>query len=386
MLQDYPNVAAMLGELSSKHPLVKIDGFRPDFMTYCDSLLAQADEILKRLNVTPEQRKTLKDKLRDGRNFFATLTEVETLLHLDAAGFSIQIEPLFPLSGPDFLVADQTFRSYVEVRSLGPEEHELDSQLKFEYIRTKYQKVESQYAMFFSVPDAYGTDLSALKDAVNTSIRLLREIEQSGKEHATLYYFGKGDYHLSDHNLMLDPFALNWTEGEAEIQARCLAHGTLSVDYKRSFDQPGTERVAFIPDARWLAPLPRVRSTLNSKISQLVEDHRNVIVLDISHANVREEEVEEALYGSVRTDVVLDDRQILGIEQRRTNNGFFKNTTRVKAVVAMRRVPDGESMRTHWTVFPSSNPTSALLFTKSELQRFGELARGSDGLASKAVE
>src|SRR6266700_3405716 len=250
MLQDYPHIASMLGQLPTKHPLVRIESFRSDFVVYFDSLLAQADGVLKRLNATPEQRKTLRDKLCDGRNFFAAVTEVEALIHLDTAQFSISIEPLFPSRGPDFLVTDGGLRAYVEVCSLGPEEHELEAQLKFDYIRTKFQNVASLYAMFFRVPDSYGKDLSALRGAVNTSIRVLHELEQSGKEHAILYYFGEGDYHLSDHNLMLDPFALKWTEEEADIQARCLEHGTLSVDYKRTFDHPGTERVAFMPDAQ----------------------------------------------------------------------------------------------------------------------------------------
>lgn len=384
MLQDFANITAMLGQLTVKHPLVRLAPFRPEFLRYFDGLLSQADEALTALNATSDQRKVLREKLLNGDGFFPAVTEVEALVHLRAANFALAIEPTYPLRGPDFLASAESFTCFVEVRSIGPEEWELGAELKFEYIRKKFEKVTSLYAAHFQVPDSYIAYSPQLKRAVTTAVRVLRELEQLGKAHATLYYFGEGDFHVSEQNLMLDPFALCWSEEQAEVQTRCLLPTTLSVDYQRIFSNPVSEGVAFGDDVRWLDPLSRIRGILNSKIKQLPGDARNVIILDISHANVRENQVEEALYGSARIDVLHSvDGHLLGIEQRRNNDGFFKTTTRIKAIVTVRRVIAGDSMDTIWTVFPTSNAASNDRLTRAEARRFGVLADGVESLLAE---
>ena len=88
----------------------------------------------------------------------------------------------------------------------------------------------------------------------------------------------------------------NASEEELEIQSRCMQPGVFCVDYQRVSDEPAAGLFALGDEARWLQPQSRVRSILSSKIDHVVKGERNVIVVDISHANVTEREVADAVY------------------------------------------------------------------------------------------
>jgi len=71
--------------------------------------------------------------------------------------------------------------------------------------------------------------------------------------------------------------------------------------------------------------------------------------------------------------------------QTRKDDGFFRNTTRVQAVVSVRRTPHGRSLETVWTVFPTSNMNAQARLSSVELQQFGEIALGAESLAADAT-
>ena len=55
-------------------------------------------------------------------------------------------------------------------------------------------------------------------------------------------------------------------------------------------------------EPRCLKRHERIRDKLASKINQIVSGHRNIIVIDISHAKARESDVADAVYGSVQVE------------------------------------------------------------------------------------
>src|SRR3989441_6706218 len=67
------------------------------------------------------------------------------------------------------------------------------------------------------------------------------------------------------------------------------------------------------------------------------------------------------------------------------DDGFFRNTTRVQAVVSVRRTPHGRSLETVWTVFPTSNMNAQARLSSVELQQFGEIALRAESLAADAT-
>jgi len=185
----------------------------------------------------------------------------------------------------------------------------------------------------------------------------------------------------------LSGYDSNASEEELEIQSRCMQPGVFCVDYQRVSDEPAAGLFALGDEARWLQPQSRVRSILSSKIDQMVKGERNVIVVDISHANVTEREVADAVYGSVGIKVGLDavTGRAAMLGQTRKDDGFFRNTTRVQAVVSVRRTPHGRSLETVWTVFPTSNMNAQARLSSVELQQFGEIALRAESLAADAT-
>ena len=169
MLQQYANITAFLGSIPSKHLLVRIAPLRSDFLAYFDTLLSRATQVLDSTAVGEEQRQVLRDKLCDANGFFAAVTEVETLFHLAGGNFRLTIEPMYPSRGPDFLVEKKDgFRCFVEDRSIGPEEHEIGLDLKFDYLHKKLENVKSRYALHFNIPGQYVAYSPELKGAVHS--------------------------------------------------------------------------------------------------------------------------------------------------------------------------------------------------------------------------
>ena len=374
MLQAYKNITGFIGSVTTKHPLLKIAPFHSDFLKYFDDLIGEALTVLDTLGATAEERRVLRDKLLDGNGFFAAVTEVETLIHLHRKGFEIKIEPLYPSRGPDFFVERGGFQSFVEDRSIGPEEHEIGLDLKFEYLRAKLEKVKSRYSLHFTIPETFVAYSKEMKRAVSTAIEVLHQVENQNRREAALYYFGPGDYELLDRNILLAGYSANASERELEIQSRCAQPGAFVVDYQQSFPEPLSGMYALGDEARWLEPHSRIVKSLHAKISQMQKGKRNVIVLDISHANVTETNVADALYGTVGFQVKMDpatDRpKIAG--QIRKADGFFRSTTRVQGVVSVRRArTDRGSFTTVWTVFPTNNGNAESPMTREELSMFG---------------
>jgi hypothetical protein len=388
MLQKYANITAFLGSIPSKHPLIKIAPLRSDFLIYFENLLLRATIILDTLDAGQDQRRVLRHKLCDANGFYAAVTEVETLIHLADANFNITIEPMYPARGPDFVVEKGNFRCFVEDRSVGAEEHEIDLDLTFDYLHKRLDKVPSRFALHFSIPDNYGAYSPELKRAVGLALRVLDGLEKSNEKEAALYYFGNGEYHVSKKNLLVSGYDSNATEEQLEIQSRCMQAGVFSVDYQRISEKPETGLFALGDEARWLEPQSRIRSVLSKKIDQMVAGQRNVVVLDISHANVTGTNVVDALYGSFAVEVGInsatDKPGILGY--KRKMDGFFRKTTRIQAVVSVRRVVKNGSLDTVWTVFPTNNPRAETRLTAAELRYFGDLAAGTEALAPEGSE
>jgi hypothetical protein len=374
MLQAYKNITGFLGSMTTKHPLLKIAPFHPDFLKYFDHLISEALTVLDALNATEEQRRVLREKLLDGNGFFAAVTEVETLIHLHHRGFEIRIEPLYPSRGPDFFVEKDDFQSFVEDRSIGPEDHEIGLDLKFEYLRTKLDKVKSRYSLHFTIPDGFVAYSKELKRAVSRAIDMLRKVEKENRKEAALYYLGPDDYVLLDKNILLAGYDANASEQELEIQSRCMQPGIFVVDYQQTSPEPISGMYALGDEPRWLRPHSRILKSLHAKISQMQKGARNVIALDISHANVTETNVTDALYGSIGIEIRIDPatgRPAMA-GQIRERDGFFRLTTRVQAVVSVRRSRTAEAgFTTIWTVFPTNNDKAELPMTREELSQFG---------------
>lgn len=263
------------------------------------------------------------------------------------------------------------------------QKNEIGLDLKFEYLHKKLDKVPSRYGLHFNIPDRYVAYSPELKGAVHTAISALKDLENAGKKEAALYYFSKDDYELLDRNLLVKGYDITASEEELELQNRCMQPGVFCVDYQRITEEPTTGMFALGDEARWMQPQSRIRSVLGSKIDQMVKGERNIVVLDISHANVREIDVADAVYGSFGVEISPDPatgRPMMSREIRK-DDGFFRNTTRVQAVVAVRRTRRDNTLDTTWTVFPTSNKNAQLRLTTAELQQFGDIAARTESLA-----
>lgn len=87
--------------------------------------------------------------------------------------------------------------------------------------------------------------------------------------------------------------------------------------------------------------------------------------------------VDSALYG----DLLVEFKPVAGPQEpvgdpieKRNNRGFFRQTSRVSAIVIQRRVVEGERVRCQRKVYPTNRANAdTIRLTLEELQRFGEI-------------
>ena len=87
--------------------------------------------------------------------------------------------------------------------------------------------------------------------------------------------------------------------------------------------------------------------------------------------------VESALYGNLLVqfnDVAGPGEPVGDLIQKRNNRGFFRETSRVSAIVIQRRVVEDEHVRCERKVYPTNRANAdTVRLTLAELQCFGEM-------------
>lgn len=122
----------------------------------------------------------------------------------------------------------------------------------------------------------------------------------------------------------------------------------------------------------------RLKAILNEKRKQLPKSSRGIITLEVSEQFMLSDfSVESALYG----DLEFQFQRVDGMHEpvgepiaKRNNQGFFRQTSRVSAIVIQYRRVDGGRVMLERKVYPTYRANDdTIRLTLAELRRFGEL-------------
>jgi hypothetical protein len=121
-----------------------------------------------------------------------------------------------------------------------------------------------------------------------------------------------------------------------------------------------------------------LRAILNEKRKQLPKSSRGIITLEVSEQFMLSDfSIESALYGDLefRFQPVHGLREPVGEPvARRNNRGFFRQTSRVSAIVIQKRRVDGGRVIFERKAYPTNRANDdTIRLTFAELQRFGDV-------------
>jgi hypothetical protein len=329
------------------------------------------DELLKTILTSAKiklDKGTLARKL--DAEYVSTLAEMESAVFLEQQGFFVTLEPTAPESGPD-LRADWEETSYfVEVRALGESDEDNRFNSICRQLFSRLNTVPSSYSVDITVGDEYLPSSLPLKRATDVVLESLKILKEEKWKGATLYHSSSGTLLNPGGDFNGTRAAYQKIVGKADFIAR--------------FRDVGEEREKTTASAVRLfkrTPQPdqtheRLKKILNKKRTQLPKDSRGIIVFDATELFMLTDfSVESALYGDL---VVTFSPVNLGehpeeLSAQRNNRGFFRQTSRVSAVVIHKRVVENLTVRSEWRVYPTNraNPDTIRL-SLLELRRFGE--------------
>jgi hypothetical protein len=305
-------------------------------------------------------------------DYVSTLAEMESAVFLEQQGFSVTLEPTAPEKGPDLRADWKDTPYFVEVRALGDSEEDERFNSISGQLFSQLNTVPSSYSVAFTIGDNYFPGASSLKKAIDTVLESLKILKEKKWNSATLYHSPCGT--------LLTP--------AGDCAGAHAAHQEIveKADFIARFTNIGRECEKTIASAARpfkRTPQPdqtheRLKRILNKKRTQLSTDSRGIIVFDVTELFMLTDfSVESALYGDLLVTFSAPANSGDPIPEptaRRNNRGFFRQTSRVSAVVIHKRVVQNSTVRSEWKVYPTNraNPDTIRL-SLEELRRFGEL-------------
>jgi hypothetical protein len=331
------------------------------------------DELLKTILTSAKiklDRGALAQKL--DADYVSTLAEMETAVFLEQQGFFVTLEPTAPERGPDLRADWEETPYFIEVRALGESEEDDRFNSISRQLFSQLNAVPSSYSVAFTVGDEYSPSTLPLKKAMNAVLESLKILKEEKWKRATLYHSASGT--------LLNP---GGDFDGARAAHREIVH---KANFIARFTNAGQEREkttasAARPFKRALQPdqtHERLKKILNKKRTQLPKDSRGIIVFDATQLFMLTDfSVESALYGDlvVTFPATANPGEPIGeLSAQRNNRGFFRQTSRVSAVVIHKKAVENSTVRSEWTVYPTNraNPDTIRL-SRVELRRFGEL-------------
>lgn len=368
--------AEVLGEKPT-HPLGLWQNRRPD------NLWVPYIEELVRFILTDARikfaAKDLKRKLK--AEYVSTVVEMEAAVFLVQQGFAVTLEPFAPKKGPDLQADWAAVPYFIEIREAGFSWEEERIQSITKEIFAQLGAIPSTYRVDLTIGEGYTPNSSKLKAAMGVVVDALEALNEKKPATATLYYAHPSGKLLNlggDHG-----DSRGSTRSGKEKQYQDIVD---QADFIARFSDIGKEQngtPATVSRKPKFPPEPvktheRLKSILLDKSSQLPENSRGIIVLEVSEQFMLSEfTIISALYG----DVVVQFPPASGSgesvgELVMTNNecGFFGMTSRVSAVVIHTRVFEPGQIKSSWQVYPTNraNPDTIRL-SVAELERFGDV-------------
>ncbi len=312
--------------------------------------------------------------------YVSTLAEMESAAFLAQQGFVVTVEPMAPEKGPDLRAERDGIPYFVEIRTVGFSEEEDRITSVSSEIFAKLKSVPSSYVAHVTVGDSYTANSLELNRAIEKVIDVLKILKEDRPQKATFYY-SAGNEPMLNFGGDLDSRALAVTEKEKRHHA--IAD---NADFIVRFDNLGTEHpgtTASLTRTFKLPPEPvnthnRLKKILQKKRGQLPRGSRGIIMLEVSELFMLDDfSVESALYGDLEVNfgaVKGPGEEVGDITARRNNRGFFRQTSRVSAIVIHRRTVEKRQVKDRWQVYPTNRANAdTLRLSFAELSRFGEL-------------
>lgn len=335
--------------------------------------LKHTEELVKNLLTNPKVKfdaEVLADKIKDP--FISTLAEIESAAFLARQGFGIVLEPNAPKRGPDIRADWESVSYFVEVRAAGFSEDEERRERVTKQIFAKLNETPSAYSALFIIGDDYHAGSPRTKAAIELVIEVLDVLKEKQIKKATLYY------QPPDGKVLLPEGVYS---ADAQVN-EIIAKADLIVRFEHLGEEM-TGTAASLMKKMKLPPEPvndheRLKAILNEKRKQLPKSSRGIITLEVSEQFMLSDfSVESALYG----DLEFQFQRVDGIHEpigepiaRRNNRGFFRQTSRVSAIVIQNRRVDGGRVMLERKVYPTNRANDdTVRLTLTELRRFGEL-------------
>jgi hypothetical protein len=301
----------------------------------------------------------------------STLAEMESAVFLAEQGFTVTVEPIAPLKGPDLRADWQGVPYFVEIRTIGRSEYEERRNSVTNEIFSKLNSTPSSYSLRLTVSDEYEPGSLKLRDAIAAILTSLEVLKDRGAKSGRLHFAGKGDAVLELPGVTLNP------EHFSIIQ-----RSDFTVEFAHlGKELAGTPATYFEPIKNPPEPVKdhgRLKGLLQKKRKQLPSAARGIILFDVSELFMLSEfSIERALYGDAIVEFprVKSPGQAVGQENwRRSRNGFLLHTSRVSAVVFQRRELKDGSLKITRKVYPTNRADADTIRLKlAELERFGDL-------------
>lgn len=321
---------------------------------------------------------TLANKLK--AEYVSTVAEMESAVFLAQQGFAVTVEPTAPERGPDLRAELGGIPYFVEIRRVGFAEEEDRVNSVSEEIFSQLKTVPSSYAVNVTLGDGYTANSPELNRAIAKIIHSIKLLNERRQKKATLYCSTVDEPML---NLGGDFDSSAPALGEKKKQRQSIAdNADLIVRFADlGKEQSGTP--AFLVRKLKLPPEPvntheRLKRILQKKRSQLPRNSRGIVTLEVSELFMLDDfSVESALYGDlvVQFSAVSKPGEDIGkITARRNNRGFFRQTSRVSAIVIHRRIVEKGQIKNRWQVYPTNRADAdTIRLNLAELGRLGEL-------------
>jgi hypothetical protein len=335
-----------------------------------------AKVILMSVNIRYDP-KILANKIKE--QWISTLAEMESAVLLAQQGFAVTLEPTAPQKGPDLQADWEGVPYFVEVRAVGFSEEEDRVNSISKQVFAALSNVPSSYFVNLTVGDGYTPNSTDTNTAIATVIEVLELLEKEKPKNATLYYLPPDGKVLG---LRGD---VNCRETGSETQKRC-REIVEKTDFIARFEDRGKQRTGTLASlTRKVKPIPepdktheRLKRILQKKRTQLPKNSRGIIALEVSQLFMLDDfSIESALYG----DLLAEFRPVAGPNEtigdpslRRRDNGFFRQTSRVSAIVIHKRGIQSGEVRCKTYVYPTNRANAdTIRLSLAELRRFGDL-------------
>jgi len=368
--------AEIVGE-NPAHPLGRLQKSAPNnpWVPYLEGLVKFIITD-KRIKFVP---KDLRRKLKS--EYDPTIAEMESAVFLAEQGFVVTLEPTAPKKGPDILAEREGIPYLVEIREAGFswDENRIHSISKEIFARLNI--VPSSYSVAFTIGDGYVANSAKLKAAIGVVIDALELLKEKKLRSATLFYAHPNGKLLNPGGDLADSRGMMVSGGGKQYQEI-----VEKADFVARFTQVGKEQTgtpATLSRKLQFPPEPvktheRLKNILIDKCSQLPNDSRNIIVLEVSEQFMLSDfTIISALYGDLEVGFPRASgpgEPVGEMITRRNERGFFGLTARVSAIVIHKRVMTKSRIMSSWQVYPTNRANAdTIRLSLTELKRFGDI-------------